>query len=177
VTAAEYLYVARHEAAHAAACVQLGYLPCEIWVDPGSGRGHVMHTLGDAKDLRAEILIRLAGWIANDENPPDWPLVPTRTKSDFNDVAEAIHELGLIKGEYRQLVIDAYYMAAHSEFDLLEDAFATALEYRNALDREDVLELIFIALDDNEELGAFVDRMRERYGDPEQEEAACASSS
>lgn len=167
MTADTYRFVAGHESGHAAAGVMLGRLPRMIEV------GQIGRTLGrvdfpfklNKRSASDVMLITMAGWVADEEEPPSWPIPDMGTGGDHGTVAKLTEYMGLDESGYRRLVIETWELAATKEFDRLQLAFRTALEYRPVLDRDFILDLIFVAIDD-------VDRVAELLLDPHREEVA-----
>ena len=143
-----YREVARHESAHAAAGVLLGHLPTTIKVG-GVGRtvGFVQFPFRlSERNAADQLQVVLAGWIADEQEPPRWP-IDLGVGGDYALVAALAEWLDLGESGYRALVTETWKLSARPEFGRLESAFCTALEYRSRLDRDLILDLVFIALD------------------------------
>ncbi len=152
-----YRCVARHEAAHAAAGVLLGHLPTTIEVRRvGRILGQVEFPFElDKRNATDQLQITLAGWIADEETPPSWPILDVGTGGDYGMVVALTKYLGLDESGYRRLVTDTWTLAARQEFAMLELAFTTALDYHYRLDRDFIVDLIFTALDTDQIREAF----------------------
>jgi hypothetical protein len=163
-----YRYVARHEAGHAAAGVLLGHLPTTIEVRRAGailGSVEIPFELNErnANDL---MKIMLAAWIADEEEPPSWPILDVGTGGDYGMVVALTKYLGLDESGYRRLVTDTWTLAAEPEFALLSLAFRTALEYWSVLGRRLIVEVVFCVLDNERVAELFLDQQ------PTKEEAA-----
>lgn len=132
-----YDQVARHEAAHVAACLCLHIPIYGVECTATSGTTHVWPEDFDEAQIRDHALMVLVGPICSEGEAgevPDWPPRLDAPQKDERELAYYSRRLELDEAGWNRLVLDACRLATSPRFEAIYHETLGELERRPALD-------------------------------------------